>query len=123
VRLLFVLFLIFTSPAYALAWTVTGTVTAVHDGDTFRIGQQSIRLWGINAAELDTPMGPVARDALKDMIIGKQVTCEIRGRSYRRLVALCHVGGDGDDIARLMVHAGKARDWRYFSHGYYAAGT
>ena len=117
----FLICLFLSLPAYAEPRALSGIVTVVHDGDTFRIGKQSIRLWGINAAELDTRDGPGARDALAGMIGGKNVTCDVRGRSYKRLVALCTV--DGHDIARLMKNAGKARDWPRFSHGYYRAGT
>ena len=57
------------------------TVTLVWDGDTFRQADgPRIRLWGLDAPELDAPGGPEARDALDRIIHGQPLTCAmIRG--------------------------------------------
>ena len=79
--------ILFAAPALA----ITGTVTAVHDGDTFTIdGTTKIRVFGIDAPELRqacrvdaihapgpspcVPCGEDARRALDKLILGK-VTC------------------------------------------------
>ncbi len=99
----------------------------VHDGDTMRINENWIRLWGIDAVELnqrcadgggDKPCGAMARAALADMVAGRVVVCTPQGASYRRVVARCHVGGM--DLGRAMVKAGMAFDAPYFSRGQYA---
>jgi hypothetical protein len=91
-----------------LAALIVGIVTAVHDGDTFSIGKQRIRVFGIDAPELHqmcaaradasscAPCGETARRALSAMILGKEVRCTDRGRSYDRVVGECTVGGRGD---------------------------
>jgi micrococcal nuclease len=44
-------------------------VTTVHDGDTFRCrGDVRVRLLLIDAPEIDQPLGPAARDALRAMV-------------------------------------------------------
>ena len=39
----------------------TGVPTSIHDGDTFRFGKLRVRVWGIDAPELETQFGPAAR--------------------------------------------------------------
>lgn len=110
--------LLMTFPATAGPLTIRGTVTSVHDGDTLRVGKQRIRLWGINAVELDERGGYAARNALRLIAKSKVIECTVIGKSYKRLVAQCVI--DGHDIARQMVDAGMAAPEYHFSHGYYA---
>lgn len=114
---------------------IVGAPSSVYDGDTLTIHGQAIRLWGIDAPELDTPAGPASRDALR-AIIGRQelgcvpvlelhpdlrrsVGCQNRARSYHRVVARCF-DATGRDIAAALVLAGWATDWPRFSCRLYA---
>lgn len=88
---------------------ITGVVVAVHDADTFTLANKTkIRVFGVDAPELRqqcrldaihepgpspcVPCGEQARQALERLIIGKEVTCTDRGKSYDRIVGECAVG-------------------------------
>jgi len=93
---------------------------SVTDGDTLRVGATRIRLFGIQAAELDTSEGQAARRHLVQLIGRSSVRCVDTGqRSYDRIVARCFVGHA--DLAEQMVADGWAADWPRFSRGAYAA--
>ena len=112
--------------------TIYGFAT-VHDGDTIRIstnGQSyAIRIWGIDAVELKQTCttkdglafacGIQARDTLERIVSGKMLSCTVKGRSYKRLVATCMA--DGADIASSMTREGMAFDYSHYSHAYYSA--
>ena len=97
-------------------------VTAVHDGDTFTIGHQRIRVFGIDAPELHQqcktdanvciPCGQVAREALSDLVKGKEVICRDRGKSYDRIVGECRVGKI--EIGPWMLTHGQAVVYKQF---------
>ena len=90
---------------------VEGVVSRVLDGDTLYVGAVNIRLQGIAAPELDEPFGPEARDFLTAVALGKRARCDLTGeRSFDRQVAVCRI--DGQDLGRLMIEAGLARDCR-----------
>ena len=93
-------------------------VGKVIDGDTLYVGSVKIRLEGIAAPELDEPLGPEARDFLTAFALGKRARCDLTGeRSFDREVAVCRI--DGQDLGRVMVEAGLARDCPHFSGGRY----
>ncbi|SEN94776.1 nuclease homologue [Gemmobacter aquatilis] len=101
----------------ALCLTAALTVT---DGDTIRDGALRIRLWGIDAPELQDPRGPASRAYLRALIDGQPVACDPRNADrYGRTVATCHLP-DGRDLACEMVRAGMAHDWPRYSKGAYA---
>lgn len=102
----------------ALAICLTAALT-VTDGDTIRDGNLRVRLWGIDAPELDTRRGPASRAHLRQLIDGKTVACDPRDTDrYGRTVAVCYLP-DGRDLACEMVRAGMARDWAKYSGGAY----
>ncbi|CAN7656564.1 thermonuclease family protein [Phenylobacterium sp. LjRoot225] len=88
----------------------------VIDGDTFRIGRQSIRIWGIDAPDDDRKA--FGTRALRQIVRAPVLTCRPLGRSYQRIVARC-VDERGRDIAWQMVETGWALDWPRFSRGFY----
>lgn len=89
------------------------------DGDTLQISEHRIRLWGINAPERNTPLGPSATAYLQRIINDATVTCYPRDTDkWGRIVAQCFVMGR--DIARDMVDSGHAIDMPRYSRGYYS---
>ena len=88
----------------------------VIDGDTFRLGAETIRLHGIDAPELRQacvdgwPAGAAARRALAESLATGQPDCErLTTDAYRRTVARCRLRGE--DIAATLVRKGLA--WAY----------
>ena len=102
----------------------------VSDGDTLRIGDETLRLFGIDAPEDGQscaradgsawPCSDHARAALAALIGAAPVTCEgIERDRYDRLVARCWLGGL--DIGDWMVRQGHAVAYRTYSEDYAAA--
>lgn len=83
------------------------------------IGQDNIRLAGIDAPELDHPYGKNAKWALiqlcQNQVIQARVLDEM---SHNRLLAICTLP-DGRDLAAEMVKQGMAIDWPKYSGGRY----
>jgi endonuclease YncB( thermonuclease family) len=99
---------------------IEDVVGKVVDGDTLYVGPVKIRLQGIAAPELDEPLGPEARDFLTAFALGKPARCDLTGDlSFDRQVAVCRI--DGQDLGRLIVEAGLARDCPRYSGGRYEA--
>jgi endonuclease YncB( thermonuclease family)/Ca2+-binding RTX toxin-like protein len=107
---------------------LVGRVGGVHDGDTLTLSGAKVRLWGIDAPELDQQCddargrqyrcGIHAREALETMVRNRDITCRQHDRDrYGRVVALCEV--EGQDVGRLMVRTGHAVDYRRYSGGRY----
>lgn len=114
------------------------TVSAadVIDGDTIRMGDVSLRLWGIDAPEADQlcrsaggdpfECGPTARDHLEQLIAGKLLWCgppvsedgrqlrpaelPVPRETYGRPIVTCRIRADGKetDIAQVMARDGFA---------------
>lgn len=102
--------------------TAVSGVAYVIDGDTLAFGRKRVRVWGIDAPEMDTWQGTQARSFLIKKLAGRKITCVDTGeRSYGRIVAQCYV--DGEDIAWWLVNAGHAIDWPRHSGGHYRSGT
>lgn len=107
----------------------------VIDGDTIRMGDVSLRLWGIDAPEDDQicaangepfPCGPAARDHLEKLVAEKLLWCgppmsedgrqlapaelPVPRETYGRPIVTCRIRADGKetDVARLMARDGYA---------------
>jgi len=82
----------------------------VIDGDTVQIGDTRIRFLGIDAPEMKTPDGPLAKEAVRDIIAGAFVTCDgLYLDRYGRTVATCKV--EEVDLGEEMLRRGWA--WAY----------
>jgi micrococcal nuclease len=93
----------------------------VIDGDTVVICKTQIRLYGIDAPEMDHPYGKNAKWTLVALCKGQIIRAEIRELdAHGRTVAQCFLP-DGRDLSAEMVKAGMAIDWPKFSSGRYAA--
>jgi endonuclease YncB( thermonuclease family) len=96
-------------------------VATVVDGDTLRIGRESIRLQGIDAPELlqtcadGWRAGEEARRALVVLVAAGTPHCERLTKDiYGRTVAVCRV--NGEDIGGAMVRRGLA--WAYTDYSF-----
>lgn len=97
---------------------LTGSAWVV-DGDTIKIRDTQIRLFGIDAPELNHPYGKSAKWALHKLCKGETVRAELVERDdYGRTVARCYLS-DGRDLSAEMVRQGLALDWAKFSGGQY----
>src|SRR5512135_1562290 len=86
-------------PSYA---DVAGSATVI-DGDTLIVAGERVHLEGIDAPELhqtctaygqEWPCGRTSADWLREHLNGRQVECIGHARDrYRRLLAICYVGG------------------------------
>lgn len=98
--------------------TLQGSAYIV-DGDTIVIKKTQIRLFGVDAPELDHPHGQKAKWALVRLCKGKTIRAEITDEdAHGRTVAKCFLP-DGRDLSAEMVKAGLAIDWPKFSGGVY----
>lgn len=95
--------------------TTTTTVTVI-DGDTLKLGNERIRLHGIDAPESQQrctdgwQAGEAARRALAGLVSTGAPSCErVTTDRYGRTVAVCRV--NGKDIGGEMVRRGLA--WAY----------
>ena len=92
----------------------------VVDGDTLAIGDRVVRLSGIDAPEMaqlcgapaaSYKCGERARDALRALAHGHEVSCRVTGRDkYRRSLASCW--SEGRDMGALLVRRGFAVGYR-----------
>lgn len=106
--------------------TIRGTAEVV-DGDLLIVGGARLRLYGIDAPELDqpcldgTPCGARARDHLAKFVAWRSLLCDKRDVDrYGRDVVQCYLARQdsegkqvkGADIARTMVRDGYAMAYR-----------
>ena len=89
----------------------------VSDGDSFRLGEDRIRLLGLDAPELSQtctdavgaswPCGGVARDRMSDLLKSGTITCKPEENDrYGRLLARCEIRSK--DLGATMVAEGLA---------------
>lgn len=99
--------------------TILNGRARVVDGDTIVIQKTQVRLFGIDAPEINHPYGQKAKWALVSLCKGQTVQAEITDQDgYGRTVARCYLQ-DGRDISAEMVKLGLAIDWPKFSGGIY----
>jgi endonuclease YncB( thermonuclease family) len=117
-----VLLLVSTSVARAEAPPgLDAKVSKVGDGDTFTLRGESrrIRVWGLDAPERNDPGGAAATAALRGLISGRLLHCDVLDIDrYGRLVAQCFLP-DGRDIAAAMIRSGVATEYCRYSRGFY----
>lgn len=104
-------------------------VPSVTDGDTLRIGDAKVRLFGIDAPESKQTCerdgvtwlcGQEAGKALRELVAGQSLTCDERDKDrYGRIVAVC-ILPDGRDVGAVMVSSGLALDYAQYSEGIYS---
>ena len=109
-----VAFWLFPGPSIVSGRVLDGN--SVVDGDTLRIAGQRIRLYGIDAPELDQtcangwPAGQEARRALAGIVTTRALDCRyVTTDIYRRAVAICRV--DGEDLSEALIRSGMG--WAY----------
>ena len=93
------------------------------DGDTIHIGKNKIRLYGIDAPEINQTCtikekiwdcGIESFLALKNIILENEVECEITDiDQYKRFIARCFV--NKININKYLVRNGWAIAYRYYS--------
>jgi len=104
------------APAFAPV-LVQAEAVQLSDGDSFRLGDQRYRLYGIDAPELhqdckdakgnNWPCGTRARSELRRLIGTHPVECKaVTVDRFGRMVATCSAGGK--DLAEEMVRSGYA---------------
>ncbi|SEW19910.1 Endonuclease YncB, thermonuclease family [Cognatiyoonia koreensis] len=104
--------------AKPVAQTINGPAYVV-DGDTIKIKQTQIRLFGIDAPEMNHPYGKKAKLAMVALCKGQIVRAEITEKdAHGRTVAQCFLP-DGRDLSAELVKQGLAIDWPKFSGGVY----
>jgi endonuclease YncB( thermonuclease family) len=106
-------------------WTVPGTVTSIHDGDTLTaeldLGwhislTSSIRLLGINAPELNTPAGKDALAYLRTLLAPGDPVTVVSARllgateKYGRVLAAVQTPS-GQDVSTALLAAGHAQPY------------
>jgi endonuclease YncB( thermonuclease family) len=99
---------------------LTGRVTEVYDGDTITLhsGDKNyrIRFYGIDAPEAKQQDGIASRDALRDKILGQDVTVTVKNVDrYGRSVG--QVSFQGRNINLEMVREGQAWYYKNFAQG------
>jgi endonuclease YncB( thermonuclease family) len=114
-------------PAPALAQSVSGEATVI-DGDTLVVGGERIRLFGIDAPELDQTCslegsswacGEEAAAQLRSITVGQIVNCVgVERDQHARIVATCSAAGY--DLGATMVEYGWAVAFRKYSTNYVA---
>jgi endonuclease YncB( thermonuclease family) len=111
----------------AIAQATEVRVVRVVDGDTVVVADAQslnlkVRLHAIDAPECGMPFGPQAQAFLEELILGRTVQMEAKGRDrYNRTVATLSKGGH--DVGMAMISAGWAWHDERYAGRWSAAGT
>lgn len=104
----------------AIAWAdVECKAVGITDGDTFTCLTAQHQQLKVRMAEIDTPerrqpYGEKAKQALADLVHGKQVSLQVAGKDrYQRTVARVHQGQV--DVNRELVSRGAAWVYRQYN--------
>lgn len=104
-----------------MSWQVQAwpaKVVGVHDGDSITVlregnVQVKIRLEGIDAPELKQPFGAASKKLLSDLVFGKSVEIEEKGKDrYKRTLANVYIADAL--VNRSMVEQGLA--WHFVKY-------
>lgn len=91
----------------------------VIDGDTIVVQKVHVRLFGIDAPELDHPFGQKAKWAMVRLCKGQRISVRVvDSDTHGRTVGHC-VLPDGRDLSAELVKQGLAIDWPKYSNGRY----
>lgn len=91
----------------------------VVDGDSIVINKTQIRIYGVDAPELNHPYGKKAKWAMVALCKGQNIRAKIvETDDHGRTVAMCYLP-DGRDLSEEMVKQGLALDWPKYSGGDY----
>ncbi len=78
-----------------------------------------IRVWGLDAPEVDDPGGSAATATLTTFISGQQLTCRQRDIDrYGRIVGQCFLP-DGRDITAATIASGTVQEFCRHSRNHY----
>ena len=103
-------------------FALEGEVINVTDGDTIKIltserQQIKVRLYGIDAPEKKQTYGTAAKLYLADLIAGRTVQIEKRGKDrYKRVLGIAYL--DGKDVNEILVLNGYAWAFTKYSKIY-----
>lgn len=80
----------------------------VVDGDTIRVGDERIRLRGIDTPEMSELQGPAAKQRLEQLLRGGSIRIEPHGRDiYDRLLADVFV--NEQNVAEILRNEGFSK--------------
>ncbi len=110
--------------------TINGKAVQVIDGDSFKVGEEEFRIYGVDAPEYrqtckdekgtDWPCGKVARSGLDRVLRKEGHECAVRARDqFGRVVVLC-TSETGQDLSGLLVAAGLAASGAHYDEVIYA---
>jgi endonuclease YncB( thermonuclease family) len=111
----------------AAAIAVPAEAQAVIDGGTIVLEGRDVRLWGVDAPDLDEvcggwAAGRLAAAALQKLIANRSIVCQARGVDHQgRIFGRCRAGGV--DLSAAMVREGWAWALVDYSRDYVAQET
>lgn len=109
------------SKAIAFPLVFEGKVTAIKDGDTYKVlyngKEQTIRLAHIDCPEKKQPFGMRAKQFASDLCFGKIVTVKTEGKTdrYKRIIGEI-ILLDGTNVNKELVRNGLAWHYKKYSN-------
>ncbi|WP_424812068.1 thermonuclease family protein [Roseococcus sp. YIM B11640] len=98
-------------------WTSPAPAVRIVDGDTIRLGERTLRLYGVEAPERGQfctnaqgqlyDCGTAAAAGLARLVGDRNIACRVQGRDrFGRALGVCHAGGT--ELNRALVAEGWA---------------